>query len=97
MRPEVCQLVGKGPLPSSKSGVQQIKEWQEAFERIKPPISDEEAKALANLFPATDNDCFSLAWSLLHLVESSPHWPLQECLVDTAKPWIALMRQRISK
>lgn len=97
MRPEVSHLVSKGPLPSSRGGVQQIKDWQEAFEQIKPPISDEEAKALITLFPTTDDDCFGLAWSLVHLVETAPHWPLQDCLQDTGKPWVARLRQRCSK
>jgi len=97
MRPEVKQLVSRGPLPGSKAGVQQVKEWQEAFEKIKPPISDEEAKALSSLFPPTDDDCFGLAWSLIHLVETSPHWPLQECLQNSDEPWVARLRQRSSK
>jgi hypothetical protein len=97
MRPEVSNLVSKGPVPSAQGGVPQIKEWQEAFEKIKPPISDDEAKALIGLFPASDDDCFGLAWSLIHVVETCPHWPLRECLQDTDKPWLARLRQRSSK
>ena len=95
MRPEVTHLVSKGPLPSSKAGVKQIKEWHEAFEKIKAPISDEEAKALTALFPGTEDDCFGLGWSLLHLVETCPHWPLHDCLHDVGRPWIARLRQRV--
>src|SRR5262245_11640318 len=96
MRAEIAHLLSKGPIPSSKGNVQQIKEWQEAFERITPPVSDEEAEALTGLFPPDDDDCFGLAWSLIHLVETSPHWPLQRCLQDTNKPWIARLRRRSS-
>jgi hypothetical protein len=94
MRAEVSHLVSKGPLPASNSSVQQIKEWQEAFEKIEPPISDEEARVLTGLFPATEDDCFGLAWSLIHLVETSPQWPLEEYLKDTRSPWIARLRSR---
>jgi hypothetical protein len=31
IRPEVLQLVSLGPLPSSKSSISQIKEWQDAL------------------------------------------------------------------
>jgi len=37
MRPAVQHLLSKGPLPSSKAGVQKISEWQEAFEANKAP------------------------------------------------------------
>jgi hypothetical protein len=96
MRREISDLVSKAQLPTSKGGVKQIQEWQAAFERITPPISDEEARALAYLFPETEDDCFGLAWSLVHLVETAPHWPLRDCLQDESKPWIARLRQRSS-
>jgi hypothetical protein len=95
MRSEISNLVGKGPLQSSKGSAQQITDWQVAIEKIKPPVSDEEAKALADLFPATEDDCFGLAWSLIHLVETSPHWPLKQCLEGRDNPWIELLRLRL--
>jgi len=94
-RPEVSNLVSKGPLPDSRAGVQRIKEWQEAFETIVQPITDEEAIALTRLFPGTEDDCYGIAWSLVHLVETAPHWPLKESLQDTSKPWIKLLLQRL--
>jgi hypothetical protein len=96
MRAEVLHLLSKGRLPSSNRSLQQIAEWQEALEKIKPPISDEEAEALTALFPETGDDCFGLAWSLIHLVETSPHWPLERCLEVVSNPWIVRLRQRSS-
>jgi hypothetical protein len=95
MRPEVASLVRKGALPRSKDRPELIKEWQELLGKITRPISDEEAEALIGLFPASEDDCFGLAWSLIHLVESSPNWPLRRCLENRDNPWIALLRQRL--
>jgi hypothetical protein len=96
MRPEIAHLVSKGPLPNSSGGIQQIKEWQEALENIQAPLSDEEAEAVAALFPTNDDDCFGLAWSLIYLVETSPSWLLQRCPQETENPWISRLRLRCS-
>jgi|SRR5579872_956357 len=94
MRPAVEALICKGVLPPSTASVQDITDWQEAVEKIEPPLSDEEAAALSTLFPAEDDDCFELAWTLIHLVETAPHWPLVQCLNDHSNPWITYLRER---
>jgi hypothetical protein len=84
-----------GILPSSAAEVKHILEWQEALQKIRAPLSDEEAVALISLFPAEEDDCFGLAWSLLHLIETAPHWPIDKCLENTINnPWVILLRQR---
>jgi hypothetical protein len=93
MRPEVLKLVSIGPLPSSSSELQRINEWQEAVERIQPPVSDVEAEALTALFPPREDECYGLAWVLIHLVETAPNWPLEHCLQDRCNPWIVSLRQ----
>lgn len=97
MRSEVNNLISKGPLPSSTEVIQQITEWQETLEKVEAPLSDEEAEAVTALFPPKDDDCFGLAWTLIHLVETSPHWPVHKCLQDTGNPWIARLRERCSR
>jgi hypothetical protein len=97
MREETLDLVSKGRLPSSKDSVDQIGKWQSALEKIEAPISDEEAKALTHLFPDTEDDCFGMAWSLIHLVESAPNWPLRDCLRNERNPWFVLLRERASR
>ena len=96
MRPEITNLLTQGLLPRSKSDIQQIQAWQEAFEKITPPISDEEAASLTTLFQPIDDDCFGLAWSLIHLIETSPGWPLLSCLQQIDNPWITRLRERSS-
>jgi len=95
MRAEVVALKGCGHLLSSELSVHQLEHWQKLFEDILPPISPEEAASLATLFPSTDDDCFGLAWSLLHLIESCPEWPIQEVLENGSGPWIDRLRRRL--
>jgi hypothetical protein len=95
MRPQVLHLVTKGPLPSSSAGIQQITEWQAAVEMITPPLSDDEAEALTALFPAKEDECYGLAWALVHLVETAPNWPLEHCLQDRQNPWFVRLRRRL--
>jgi hypothetical protein len=95
MRPEVEDLVEMGPLPESASAASdlaKLEEYQRRLESIATPVSDDEAKALLNLFGP--DDCFGLAWTLVHLVETAPDWPLVDCLVDSSNPWVQLLRER---
>jgi hypothetical protein len=93
MRPEVQHLVGMGQLPSSASAIPIIQEWQEALENIKPPLSDEEAVALTKLLPNAEDECYGLAWTLIHLIETAPTWPLSHDIEESDNPWIARLRQ----
>ena len=45
-------------------------EQMDRDQSVKPPVTDEEAEELVECFGP--DDCFSLAWSLVHLVETSP-------------------------
>ena len=93
MRAEVMQLIAKGRLPDSKSSPRLIMEWQQALERIGAPLSNDEAAALTAVFPTSEDECFGLAWTLLHLIETAEDWPIEECLRDFANPWICRLRK----
>jgi hypothetical protein len=41
------------------------------------------------------DDCFGLAEPLLHLVESAPGWPLEDCLKNSDNEWIKFLKLRI--
>jgi hypothetical protein len=95
IRPEVRQLVELGPLPDSANAARsstELENYQRLIEMIEKPVSNEEAEALATLFGP--DDCFGLAWSLVHLIESAPDWPLLHRLPDTDNEWIELLRTR---
>lgn len=87
IRPQIAQLVKLGPFPPSQDvDLGRIKAQQELLEAIKSPVSEHEAKQLVTLFGP--DDYYGLAWTLLHLVESTPRWPIQECLSNTKNEWI---------
>ncbi|MCQ8120015.1 hypothetical protein, partial [Methylomonas rosea] len=62
---------------------------------VTKPVSNEEARALVKLFGP--DGCFGLAWSILHLIESAPSWPLTDCLVNSSNEWVALLRDRATR
>ena len=93
MRNAVTELIELGPLPSSDNpDIEKLKKYQELLESIKPPLSDEEATALVGIFGP--DECFGLAWSLLHLIESAPGWPLLEYLQGSENEWVVRLRER---
>jgi len=93
MQAAVVELSRLGPLPSSNEANPKIVErWQELVTAVKTPVSDEEAEMLVQLFGP--DDCFGLAWTLLHLVETAPNWPLLDCLAKRGNEWTELLKTR---
>ncbi len=73
-RHEVERLVRLGALPAeSNAEMSKVEEFQRALEVIAAPVSTEEASHLMTVFGP--DDCFGLAWTLLHLIESAPELP----------------------
>jgi hypothetical protein len=93
VRSDVIELVRLGGFPPSKGvDLGLITRQQEFLQRITPPITDEEARELVKLFGP--DDYYGLAWTVLHLVESAPNWPLADCLADHSNEWINRLRAR---
>jgi hypothetical protein len=91
----VEEFLALGRLPDSESAtVEALQRFEEVFRRIRRPLTDDEARALTNCFGA--DDCFGLAWSLLHAIETAPGWPLVDALQEARNDWIATLRQRAS-
>ena len=99
MRSEVTELGKLGPLPSSDAiladpdGDALLKKYENLITSIKPPVTDAEARVLVWIF--SPGDCFGLDWSLVHLIETAPNWPLSDCLETGCNEWVALLKQRI--
>ena len=70
MRPEVTTFLELGPLPSIAADPQENQRFEVALHAIVHPVSDQEAEALLGSFG--EDDYFGLAWTLLHLIETSP-------------------------
>ncbi|MFG2972342.1 hypothetical protein ACGFYY_04960 [Streptomyces sp. NPDC048331] len=71
MRPEVQAFVADGKLPDRDSDDQEELERRcDRLEAISAPVTADEAHALAACFGP--DDCYGVAWSLLHLIETGP-------------------------
>jgi hypothetical protein len=93
VRPEITELIQLGAFPASKDAVTEVIEHQEQLLRkIATPVSNDEARQLITLFGP--DDYFGGAWTLLHIVETAPHWPLMDCLTDDSNEWILLLKKR---
>jgi hypothetical protein len=96
MQQAISALLGLGPLPSSAATtVPTIQAFEDQLSKVRTPITDEEACALVKLFGP--DDCFGLAWTLLHLIETAPGWPVQGALNGLEGEWIERLRERAER
>ncbi|WP_328488067.1 hypothetical protein [Streptomyces zaomyceticus] len=71
MRTEVQTFVAEGPLPDWGGSEEEIDRRDRQLRAIARPVTGEEARALVSCFGP--DDCYGVAWSLLHLIESGPN------------------------
>ena len=71
MRPEVQAFVADGPLPDRDASEEEIDRRVDQLEAIAAPVTREEAKALVACFGP--DDCYGVAGTLLHLIETGPN------------------------
>ena len=96
MRKEVQELSNLGPLPDGETAAEeQLKMSESLLGSVPPPVSDAEARSLVHLFGP--DECCGFAWTLLHLIETAPGWPLHDCLQDTDNPWRECPRLRAER
>ncbi len=93
VRREVADFVALGPLPDESADEGVITTHQTLLQKIKRPVTDEEAALLIRAFGP--DDCYGLAWTLLHLVESAPTGvPLGSKPGDSANQWLRRLWER---
>jgi hypothetical protein len=93
VRQAVAEFVKLGPLPDEDASEETIAKHQVALERIKPPVTDEEAELLVKCFGP--DDCYGGAWALLHLIESaSGGIPIKEKPAEDDNEWIRYLWER---
>ncbi|MET8827268.1 hypothetical protein ABZX40_14920 [Streptomyces sp. NPDC004610] len=71
MRSEVQTFVADGPLPGWDDDEEEIDRRDRQLRAIRRPVTGEEAKALLSCFGP--DDCYGIAWTLLHLIETGPN------------------------
>lgn len=93
MQQAISTLLGLGPLPSATAAtISMMQAFEEQLSKVQTPVSDEEACALVKLFGP--DDCFGLAWTLLHLIETAPGWPIPGALNGLEGEWSDRLRER---
>lgn len=85
MRPEVRTFVADGPLPNWDASEEEIDRRVGQLEAIARPVTAEESEALATCFGP--DDCYGVAWTLLHLVETGPNPVLTTKPTPDANAW----------
>ncbi|MFJ9379026.1 hypothetical protein [Streptomyces sp. NPDC101455] len=85
MRPEVCAFVADGPLPDWDASEEEIDRRVRQLDAIEKPVTGEEARALVACFGP--DDCYGVAWTLLHLIETGPNPALTAEPAPGANEW----------
>jgi hypothetical protein len=91
IRQSVRDLAALGPLPSSDEATPEaVDQWHDRLTAITRPVNEQEALILLTLFGP--DDCFGVAWTLLHLIETCPSGvpPYSKPSAD-ANEWVQLL------
>lgn len=93
IRQAVADFLAAGPLPDEDQPAEDIERVEDLLGQIPSPVTDEEAQALAAGFGP--DDCYGLAWTLLHLIETAPGARSAEYPADSENMWVKLLRSRV--
>ncbi|WP_232668236.1 hypothetical protein [Pseudonocardia sp. TRM90224] len=85
MRPEVRVFTADGPLPDWDASAEEIERRTLQLHAIPRPVTEEEAQALAACFGP--DDCYGVAWTLLHTIETGPNPVLTTEPAPAANEW----------
>lgn len=94
IRRAVEDLVNAGSFPSEEATVEEIEKTQRLLELITAPVSDEEAQMLLATFGP--DDCFGMAWTVLHLIETAPSALTADYSRNADNDWVKLLEKRRS-
>ncbi len=86
-------FVADGPLPDRDASEEVIDRRERQLTAIPRPVTPEEAAALATCFGP--DDCYGVAWTLMHLIETAPGpVPQLEGPGPGAGDWAEVLRAR---
>jgi hypothetical protein len=99
LRVGVAELLALGRMPTDEQADAEpvrAARWERLVGALdaQAPVTDDEAAALVRLLPEDGSDSFGVAWTLVHLVESAPGWPLRPVLEQLDGPWADVLRRR---
>ena len=95
MRDPVRTFVACGPLPHSNDVDADVELRPRQLEAIASRVTMEEARALVTCFNDDgEDDCFGLAWTLLHTIESVAIRLFDREPEPNANAWVRYMWER---
>lgn len=102
VRASVVGLAGLGRMPTdarSEAEPDAADRWTAVVGELDEAgdVTDSEAEVLVRLLPEDDSESFGVAWTLVHVIESAPGWPLREALAQADGPWVEVLRRRCEK
>jgi hypothetical protein len=92
VRPEAEALARAGRLPAEDAAVEDVQAAQRLLESVASPVTDDEARILVALFGP--DDCYGLAWTLLHLIETAPNALAADYSAESENAWVHLLIRR---
>ncbi|MFD7668119.1 hypothetical protein [Streptomyces sp. NPDC059788] len=92
MRSEALAFVADGPLPDWDASEEEADRRSQQLEAIVEPVTGEEARAPVACFGP--DDCYGVAGSLLHLIETGPNPVLSEDPDPGANEWVQRLYAR---
>ena len=100
VRASVDALAGLGRMPTDAQAEAEpdlADRWEAVVGELHAArdVTDDEAAALVQLFPEDDSDSYGVAWTLVHVIESAPGWPVP-ALAQADGPWADVLRQRLA-
>lgn len=97
MRQSVRSFVAAGVLPDEHSGADEIRVREEQLAAITPPLTEKEARAMLTCFGP--DDCYGLAWTMVHLIESCGTDIVDEMPSEHVLPWLYMLwnRQQVGR
>lgn len=97
IRQAIVELEKMGKLPEDTNdddiSDDVIAKYESLLTSIIPPITDEEAKVLIKIMP--DDSFYGSEWSILHLLETSPHWSKEIIELSDSEKWKQRMFNRL--
>lgn len=95
VRQPITDILATGQLPdlhnSTYDEIQRAEDLLNQMEKEKP-VTGEKAAALVTVFGP--DDCFGLAWTLLHIMETAPGVGADEYLAHSDNYWVHMLRNR---
>lgn len=97
VRQAIVELGRMGKLPEDTNdddiSDDVIAKYDSLLTSIVPPITDEEAKVLIKIMP--DDSYYGSEWTILHLLETAPHWSKEIIEFSDSEKWKQRMLDRL--